>query len=210
MYRDITGIILAGGKSTRMGVDKSLLKIGNQTIIERITKLMLELFSEVTIITNNLESYSFVNIPLHMDIYKNVGPIAGIHSGLVNSKTEKNFIISCDIPLMTKEVIQFIIEYPTQKQIVVTKADGFVQQLCGTYSKKVIPTIEKNISEDIDIENRHPDQKRRGCKVLRLVNQLDSEIIDIENELKNYVPGTFFNMNNPSEYEFIRQRLEGV
>lgn len=207
MYNDITGIILAGGKSTRMGVDKSLLKIGNQTIIERITKLMLELFSEVMIVANNFESYFFLNIPIHTDIYKNVGPIAGIHAGLVNSNTEKNFVISCDIPLMTKETIQFIVEYPTQKQLVVTKADGFVQQLCGIYSKKVLPVIEKNI-EDEGIEVRHSDQKRRGCKVLRLVNQLDSEIIDIENEFQNYIPGTFFNMNNPAEYELIRQKLE--
>ena len=61
MYNDITGIILAGGKSTRMGQNKSLLKIGEYTIIERVVNLLKPLFPELILITNNPEEYSFLN-----------------------------------------------------------------------------------------------------------------------------------------------------
>ena len=70
MYSDITGVILAGGKSSRMGVNKSFLKLGNQTIIERIVDLMKSIFSEVIIITNTPDEYKFLNLPLYEDIYK--------------------------------------------------------------------------------------------------------------------------------------------
>ncbi|NUM63062.1 MAG: molybdenum cofactor guanylyltransferase, partial [Ignavibacteriaceae bacterium] len=136
MYKDITGIILAGGKSKRMGLNKSFLKVGEVTMIERTTELMKSLFDRVILITNTPDEYKFLGIEMFEDIYKNVGPLAGIHSGLAHSITDKNFIISCDIPFVNKGVIEFIINYKTNKSITITKADGFVQQLCGLYSKQ--------------------------------------------------------------------------
>lgn len=70
MYSDITGIILAGGKSLRMGENKSLLKIGYKTIIGRIVELMKSIFKDIILITNTQLEYSFLQIPLYEDIYK--------------------------------------------------------------------------------------------------------------------------------------------
>lgn len=207
MYNDITAIILAGGKSTRMGVNKSLLKIGGFTIIERVVNLLNPLFSKIMLITNNPEEYSFLELDKFGDIYTSVGPLAGIHSGLVHSKTEKNFIISCDIPLMTRELISYIIEYPTDKSIIIGKADNYVQQLCGVYNREVLPLTEQIIKENIVSEERNSDQKKRGCKVLELIKLADAQIINIEQEYKNYIPGTYHNMNNPSEYEYLLKKL---
>ena len=103
MYKNITGIILSGGKSTRMGENKSLMKLGDRTVIEHTLLLMQSLFSDVILITNTPDEYKFLNIPLYEDVYKYRGPLAGIHSGLINSITEENFVISCDIPLITKK-----------------------------------------------------------------------------------------------------------
>ena len=200
MYQDITGIILSGGKSTRMGENKSLLKIGNITIIENVTNMMISLFQDVTIITNEPELYKFLNIKIHEDIYKNVGPIAGIHSGLVHSKTEKNFIISCDIPLMNVVMIQSIIEYPSDKQITVPKADGFIQQLCGVYNKSLIPIIEKIIENDRTEETRDKSQSKRKCKVHQLIDTVPSTIINNIESMRGYAKNIFLNMNNPDDY----------
>ena len=142
MYSDITGIILSGGKSLRMGVNKSLLTINGQTIIELVRDLMQSIFSEVIIITNVPQAYEFLGLKIYEDIYKGYGPLAGIHSGLLNSSTEKNFIISCDVPLMTKDMIKYLTEFPTNKLITVAKADGFIQQLVGVYHKQLITSIE--------------------------------------------------------------------
>ena len=80
MYNDITGIILSGGKSSRMGKNKSLLKIGDKTIIERMCDLMKSLFTEIILITNTPDDYSFLDLTVYKDVYKHKGPLAGIHS----------------------------------------------------------------------------------------------------------------------------------
>ena len=76
MYKDVTGIILSGGKSSRMGVNKSLLKIGELTIIERVRDLMKSLFNEVILITNDPADYKFLNIPIYEDVFTRKGPLA--------------------------------------------------------------------------------------------------------------------------------------
>ena len=205
MYSNITGFILAGGKSTRMGKNKSLLKIGEHTIIERVVNLMKGLFKEVIIITNQEDEYEFLGLPMFEDIYNDIGPLAGIHSALLNTATERNFIISCDIPLMTADVIKYLIKYPTKKPITIARADNFIQQLIGVYAKNLVPTIENIIERSSALKDeRNPEQNKRGCSVLELVKSVDSEIIDIEKEYPLYVPGTFYNMNRPEEYNFIK------
>jgi len=206
MYSDITGIILAGGKSLRMGVNKSFLKLGNETIIKRQVELMKSISKEVIIITNTPAEYEFLQIPLYEDVYKSKGPLGGIHSGLIHSKTEKNFIISCDMPLVTENLIEFIINYNTDKLITISKADGFIQQLCGVYSKKVLPEIIK-ILEEVDIVDNSKKQGECGCIVLQLVKSINGEIINIASEYNGYKEGMFYNMNNPAEYEFLRKKL---
>jgi len=203
MYEDITGIILSGGKSTRMGKNKSFLKIGDMTVIEHITLLMKSIFSKVILITNEPELYKFLSIELFSDIYRNVGPIAGIHSGLLNSKTKKNFIISCDIPLMNSEMISSIIDYPSEALLTVPKADGFIQQLCGIYSKDIIPYIENIISNDLTEENRDSSQIKRKCKIHNLITSVPSTIIEDIKVLDGFQDNIFFNMNKPEDYKLI-------
>lgn len=207
MYNDITGIILSGGKSTRMGENKSLLKIGDKTAIERIVDLMKQLFPKLILSTNTAEEYEFLGLEMVKDEYTHAGPLAGIHAGLKTSGTEKNFVISCDMQLMNEETIRFIIDYQTDKPITIAKADGFYQQLAGVYHKSVLNDIEISLQENLEEENRSSDQKKRGCKVFALVKKMDAEIIDAEQNIPNYIPGTFFNMNKPHEYEEIKKRI---
>lgn len=207
MYEDITGIILLGGKSIRMGENKALMKLGSSTVIERLVKFMCSLFTQVILISNNPEEYDFLNLPVYRDIYPGKGPLAGIHSGLVNSSSVKNFVISCDIPLIDSGIISFIVDYPTEKPIVITKADGFIQQLAGIYNNCLIPSIEMNLNLDTSENSEMKDQMKRQCRIIKLLETEEAEIINIEEEYKNYKKGSFFNMNRPAEYEFIRQKL---
>lgn len=194
-HSNITGIILAGGKSTRMGENKSLLGLNGKTVIERVADMMKSIFQEVIIITNTPDEYNFINIPMCKDIYENKGPLAGIHSGLTNSKTEKNFVISCDIPLMEKEMIEFIINYRTDKPITVCKADGFLQQLVGLYSKSILPAINNLLNNG--------DQ---NSSVFSLLDKVKPEIINAE-ELENYKEFMFLNMNRPEDYNKIKKLM---
>lgn len=203
MYDNITGIILSGGKSTRMGENKSFLKMNNKTIIENVVGMMNSIFSKVILITNTPDEYSFLNLEIYTDIYKNVGPLAGIHSGLINSETQKNFIISCDIPLMNSEFIKSIINIDSEKQIIVSKADGFIQQLCGIYDKSLIPLITEIIEEDNSSEIRDFNQKKRKCKVHQLIDKSNSHIINDIEKMKGWHKDIFLNMNRKEDYEKV-------
>jgi molybdopterin-guanine dinucleotide biosynthesis protein A len=197
MCSDITGVILAGGKSSRMGVNKSFLKLGNQTIIERIVNLMKSIFTEVIIITNTPDEYKFLKLPLYEDLYKWKGPLAGIHSALTHSQTEKVFVLSCDVPLMSKEIIEYIIEYKTDKSILFCEAAGFHQPLVGIYSKKILSAIEKFISDnEIGDKSFH-----------QFLKKVDVEIIHPE-KLSFYNDEIFFNVNRPEDYAYIKLKYE--
>lgn len=195
MYSNITGIILIGGKSLRMGTTKALLKFGDKTIIERIVFFMTSLFKEVLLITNSHEDYGFLELPIFTDIYPGKGPLGGIHSGLVNSKTEKNFVISCDVPLMTKEMIQHIVDYKTDAPIVFCEAAGYHQPLVGLYCKTVLSKIEEMFGSSEAIDNS------LHC----FLKKVKIEIIHPQ-DLLFYKDEIFFNLNNPDDYKNLVAR----
>ncbi len=203
MHTDMTGIILSGGKSLRMGRNKSLLKIGDSTAIERIVALMRDLFPRLILSTNSPAEYEFLGLRMVEDTHLKAGPIAGIHAGLTASTTDKNFVISCDMQLMNRDTIDFLASYRTEKRITIAKADGYYQQLAGVYHKDAIPVIDALLADNDVKESRAGDQKKRGCKVLELVRQMDAKVLDAESEIPNYRAGTFYNMNKPHEYEEI-------
>ncbi len=206
MYNDVTGIILAGGKSTRMGEDKSFLKLDGMTIIEHILNRMKSVFQNVFIVSNSPEDYRELGVPIYRDIYEFKGPLAGIHSGLKYSKTRENFIISVDMPLMTKDMIEYLVDYETDKPVTVCHADGFVQQLAGRYSSSVFSVAEQ-ILERYSEESGSVNQVKRKCAVLTLLDITGAEIID-SGEVSFYKPGMFFNMNRPEDYNYILSKFE--
>ncbi len=206
MYDDITAIILSGGKSSRMGINKSFLKIGDKTVIERMRDLLQSIFNNVILITNDPDDYKFLGLPVFEDVFRHRGPLAGIHSGLKHSKTNINFIISCDLPLMTEEMINYLIEYKTDKLITVAKADGFIQQLAGKYSKECLSPSEKILKEVVNNENRDAVQKKRKCNVLRLIDLIGAEIISAES-LPFYNKDLYFNMNRTEDYNLLLNKL---
>ncbi len=208
MYVDITGIILAGGHSKRMGVDKSLLLINSKTVIEHIANVMNSVFSNNIIITNTPEKYIFMNLRIYKDIYIGKGPLAGIHSGLTHSKTERNFIISCDIPMINADLIKSIVVYPTQKPIVAPFADGYIQELCAIYSKSILKNIEEILLNATLEDELSKDQKYKYCKIRKLIESVPSEIIYSTNKLKGYFEGVLYNMNSPEDYIFIKEKLD--
>jgi len=196
MYFNISGVILAGGKSSRMGVNKAFLTINGEMIITKVVKLMSSLFKSLMIITNTPEEYKFLHLPTFEDIYKDKGPLGGIHSALNYSTTEKNFIISCDMPFMTVEMIEYIINYNTQKPVVFCKAAGYLQPLAGIYSKSIISHLKSFLS----------DENITDSCFHQFLKEVDSEIINPE-FIPFYRDKIFYNVNSPEDYYKI---LKGI
>ncbi len=206
MYKDVTGIILSGGKSSRMGGNKSLLKIGELTIIERVCDLMKSLFNEVILITNDPADYKFLSIPIFEDLFKQKGPLAGIHSGLTHSSSEKNFIISCDLPFITPEMIKYLVDFRTEKLITVAKANGYIQQLAGKYSKESVYEAEKILNDQLSGEAKGGNQTKKDISALKLIERVGAEIISAES-LPFYKKELFFNMNDVEDYNLLLKKL---
>lgn len=198
MHKDITGIILSGGKSLRMGVNKSLLKIGDKTAIEIISNLMESIFEKNILSTNSPDEYDFLKLPMVKDIYENCGPLGGIHAALIQSKAERIFVISCDVPMMSKEMIEYFVDHKTDKHILISRAAGYLQPLVGVYHKRLLPEIEKILAVKSNEDNK-PSHK----SLHKLIESVETEIID-PTSLPFYSDELFFNLNNKEDYEKIK------
>jgi molybdopterin-guanine dinucleotide biosynthesis protein A len=194
---NITACILSGGKSSRMGVNKSLLDINGTSLIERTLELLDSVFSEVVISSNEEELYEFLGKEIIEDIYPDRGPLSGIHSALYSTKTEMNFFITCDMPFINKELINYLINIKSDKDIVLPKAEGRIQHLSGIYSKKILPTVEKLIRESM----REGSQLRGS--IYELLDQVETEIVDVSGT-NFYHSDLFLNINTHEDYIYAK------
>ena len=103
--KDITGIILAGGKSSRMGTNKALMQYRGLPFIQHIINAMKPLVDQILIV-GKPEEYTDLKLRCVNDIFLESGPVGGIHAGLENSKSPYNLVLSCDIPLITEQILK--------------------------------------------------------------------------------------------------------
>ena len=133
--------ILAGGKSSRMNYNnKALLEFKDKTFIENIIN-STEHFMEVIIVANNIEIYKKFGLRVVKDIYVDQGPLSGIHTALINSKTDKVLCIACGMPLINKDVLTYMGNYNDEYEVLVPEYNGRLQPLCSIYSKSLIDII---------------------------------------------------------------------
>ncbi len=147
---DITGIILAGGKASRMrGIDKAMIMIDGKTIIERSVETLRDVVDDIIVVSDNDYSFKGINVIMVRDIKKDKGPIMGIYSGLIASKTEWNFICGCDMPYLNSSIILTLIENIGESEAVVPVVDGKKEPLCALYSKRLIEKLQDAIGQNI-------------------------------------------------------------
>ncbi|TYO95804.1 molybdenum cofactor guanylyltransferase [Geothermobacter ehrlichii] len=137
-----TGIVLAGGESRRMGSDKSLLPLDGERFIERIFRLMAELFDEVLIVTNAPELYADIACRKVPDVYRGRGALAGIHAGLRHARSPQIFVVACDMPFLRPELIRHICRTNRWDVHVPRTASG-LEPLHACYRKACLPAMER-------------------------------------------------------------------
>jgi len=144
----MTGIILAGGKNTRIKTEKGLIQLGNKTIIENTLGIFKKLFSEIIIVTNNPESYLKFGTRVVEDLVKNKGPLAGIFTGLCFSTNDLNFVVGCDMPFVNSNLVGYIMSKPKEYDVVIPEINGRLESLFARYSKYVLPLILFRLSKN--------------------------------------------------------------
>ena len=211
MQNQITGVILAGGESCRMGYNKALLRIGNQTIIQRVLKSLKQVTSSQLIITNFPEKYEFLNIPMKPDILPGKGAFGGIYTGLSASETPYCLVVACDMPFLNVDFLRYmtqIVKEPAPStssgqalseakgyDIVIPKHSKGYEPLCAIYAKTCMSHIKKLL-------------KAKRLKIIEAF--FDVRLRDVsESEIKTYdAEGwMFFNINTQEDYQHALQVL---
>lgn len=186
-----TAIILAGGKSSRMGFDKQFLEIDDKRIMGHITNILEQEFNEIIIVTNKPEEYKDSKYKIITDIIVGKGPLSGIHSGLRASSYKYAYIIGCDMPNINIEYIRYMKKLISTKDIdgCVTRKDEFVETFNSFYSKGIEGEIEKHLLGD-----------RKSIR--SLLQRLNIQYIE-ETTAKEYSPdwAMFSNLNTVEDLE---------
>jgi len=189
----MTGVILAGGKSRRMKKNKALLKIGKKQVIKLVIEKLKIVFDNVLIIGNSSLNHQFLGVRIIEDTVSGKGPLGGIYTGLLVSKSEYNFICGCDMPFLNVDLLRFMVSEIDENDIVIPVVKGFVEPLHAIYSKRCLPAINSHLEvEDLKVKSFFSEVK---CKYLP------------ENEIKKYDPHllSFSNLNTLQMWELARK-----
>ncbi len=183
-----TAIILAGGKSSRMGTSKALLPVNGKPIIENIANALNPYFDEILISANQEDIYKYLKRPVIKDEVKDKGPLSGIYSALKESSNEKNFIIACDIPNINIELSKTMLEMSENFDVVIPCNNGKYEPLYAVYSKRIIPVIKRLL----DANSR---------KIIRLLPLCRTKVISVS------MDDWYINLNERYDYEKYIQEV---
>ena len=138
----VTGVILAGGESSRMGRNKALLPYRGGRFIEAIYRQLSGLFDEVLVVTNTPKQYAFLGCRMVSDIYLGMGALAGLHAGLVNSRTPHIFSVACDMPYLNDSLIRALVARRLQGDVIIPESDDGLEPLHAVYCRSCIPAMD--------------------------------------------------------------------
>jgi molybdopterin-guanine dinucleotide biosynthesis protein A len=187
----ITGIILAGGKSSRMGEDKGFLSLNGKTFMSYIIEALQPIVGEIIIVSSNSD-YDIFKLKRVADVMKDSGPLAGLYAGLLHSETENNIVLSCDVPLISTSVLKKLIEgFTPETDVIQFESQGKTMPLIAMYKKHCM----------------HPILKLLQTNERRLqfaIKQLDIRTIQLDPELGE----TVRNINTVRELKELKHEFE--
>ncbi len=184
----VTGVILAGGRSSRMGRDKSLLPYNDRPLIETIYNSLSGLFNDIVVVTDRPHEYGFLPCPKIPDILPGQGSLAGVHAGLTWSRDERIFVAACDMPHLDRELIRWLSGVSSAAPALVPESDGGIEPLHAFYTKAALPAIEAALT------SARP-------KIIDLLAQIGAQIVPAA-EVARHSQGfrSFMNLNTPEDY----------
>lgn len=186
---EVTGIILAGGKSSRMGVDKGLMLFEDEPMIAHIISTLKKVTSKIIIISKNKE-YEAFGFPVFADIIANKGPLGGIYTGLSKSPSEVNIFVSCDTPFLTEDLFKWLLEKSADNQITIPSKEGKRNPVIGIYKKGILPELKVLLEKD-------------KLKMMDAVSQLEGNVFELPKQIEDSHSGAsiFYNVNTKEDFE---------
>ncbi len=205
---EMSAVVLAGGKSSRMGKNKMLLPLGDSTIIGTLLATLTKLFGECVLVTDHPEAYGDWRVKITADLIYGTekNSLTGIHAGLSVASNPYSFVVAGDMPFVEPELLCRLAALSGKDDVIIPQQGEYFQPLCAIYHKNCLPHIEELLA-------------RRHYKILDFFNAVSVRHVDAA-ELLPYDRQlwSFFNVNNPDDYrlaqEFVEQfkaeRLKGI
>lgn len=188
MPRAVTGVVLAGGASTRMGQDKAHLPWGDRTLVEHIIETLRPVTDEIIVVAKDAAPLSHLRARVVEDLVLGAHALGGLYTGLTLAAHERCFVCACDTPFMNPSLIQYLVEQADGWDLVIPRTREGLQPLHAVYRKSVLPAIEEQLRmRQWDLHALVPNV--RACVIgPEQIARLDSGAL------------SFFNVNTPEDY----------
>lgn len=189
-----TVAIIAGGKSSRMGTNKSFVTLGGKPIIEHVIERVSNLGqAETLLITNRPDEYAYLNLPMHGDVLPEKGSLGGIYTAIHHSQHPHTLVVACDMPFINAELLQYMLTLRENVDVVVPRVENYPEGMHAIYSKACLQPIRQRLEQD-------------NLKIIGFYETVQVRSLD-EPEYERFDSKglSFFNVNTPEELEKARQ-----
>jgi molybdenum cofactor guanylyltransferase len=200
MEIEVTGVLLAGGKSRRMGEDKRYLVVGEQTLLERGLGVLQSIFQEVLVVIAQDSPSLGVDARVMRDLVADCGSLGGLYTGLTQATTSCIFLVGCDMPFLDQAVIAQFTSRRATADIVMAKLGSRLHPMHALYGKRCLPALEQMI-------------RTRQLKIQELVSHASLRVQYVtEADLHNIDPSgrSFQNVNTQADLEAARSLLARI
>ena len=186
-------IVLAGGRSFRLGTDKAFLEIGGQPLIERVVERMIKIGDEVLLVTNTPKQFAYLGLRMVGDVQPGQGALGGVYSGLLAVRNEYSVVVACDMPFLDLKLLRYMILLTPGQDVVIPRIGGMLEPLHAIYSRACLRPIERVLARGgRRIVEFFPEVQ------VRYVDQREVDILDPKHL-------SFFNVNTPADLDQARK-----
>jgi len=196
----VTAIVLAGGKNTRLGRSKALETIDGKTLIEYVVKRLKPLTSQLLIVTSREQSNLLAvgKAEILVDLYPDKGPLGGLYTGLLASRSPRSVVVACDMPFLNRALLSYMTQISASFDLVIPRLNNMVEPLHAVYSKDCLAPIEHLL-------------KLGRLSVLELLTLVNVRYVEAE-EINRFDPEhlSFFNVNIEDDLEKARKLVREI
>jgi molybdopterin-guanine dinucleotide biosynthesis protein A len=195
----IDGFVLAGGKSSRMGQDKALMRVEGKPLVQRAAEILRPFVREITLLAP-ADRYANLGLPVVADKWPDQGPLAAVCTGLLSSHAEWNIFLACDLPLVSRQFLQLLVQRvrATCSDAVVPRTEDGWQPLSAAYHSRCRIAFARAIQEG-----------RRS--IIRLFDEVRVEVITHDEMVSAGLSEVeLVNMNTPEDWAGLAELSKGA
>jgi molybdopterin-guanine dinucleotide biosynthesis protein A len=185
----VTGLIIAGGKSRRLGIDKRFIDIGGRTCIQRVLDAYQGIFDEILIVADEVEPFKSLGTRVVVDRIPGRATLGGLYTGLHYAAGERVFAAAADMPWINPAAIRLVLDQAASGDIVIPDVEGQLQPMHAVYSKACLPSLRALVEA-----GTLKVQDLCNCHELRVHRIPQSAFAAVDPELRS-----FFNINTPDD-----------